>query len=111
MANGVLSADDQSYELPTATPETLGGIRPDGTTISANKTTGVASVIGGGGGGFPRFQMLTNTSIQMFPGVLVCVSSGDVFMPPATMVLCLRRVWMIAGACSRTHRSQPQYGC
>jgi hypothetical protein len=85
MANCVLSADKQNYALPIATTETLGGIRPDGTTISANKTTGVASVIGGGGGEFPRFQMLTNTSIHMFP---------------RRLVLCLRRRWFYAsGGC------------
>jgi hypothetical protein len=50
IADGTLSATDQSYSLPAATTDTLGGIKPDGTTISVDSETGIASVIGGGGG-------------------------------------------------------------
>lgn len=36
------------YTLPIATTTTLGGIRPDGTTITINSSTGVISSAGGG---------------------------------------------------------------
>ena len=36
------------YNLPIATTGTLGGIKPDGTTITVDGTTGVASATGGG---------------------------------------------------------------
>jgi hypothetical protein len=39
-----------SYTLPIATNSTLGGIKPDGTTITVDPSTGVASATGGGGG-------------------------------------------------------------
>lgn len=39
-----------NYTLPVANTTTLGGIKPDGTTLSVD-VNGVASVIGGGGGG------------------------------------------------------------
>ena len=38
-----------NYTLPIATTSTLGGIKPDGVTLSVDPISGVASVIGGGG--------------------------------------------------------------
>ena len=38
-----------SYTLPIAATGTLGGIKPDGTTITVNGSTGVASAVGGSG--------------------------------------------------------------
>ena len=38
-----------SYTLPIAQPTTLGGIKPDNTTITVNASTGVASASGGSG--------------------------------------------------------------
>ena len=38
-----------SYTLPIAQPATLGGIKPDNTTITVNASTGVASATGGAG--------------------------------------------------------------
>jgi hypothetical protein len=43
-------ADSSSYSLPIATTTTLGGIKPDGTSITVNASTGVAPAVGGGGG-------------------------------------------------------------
>jgi len=40
-----------NYTLPIATTNTLGGIKPDGVTLSVDPLTGVASVISGGSGG------------------------------------------------------------
>ncbi|MDR0742321.1 MAG: hypothetical protein LBE98_02555 [Puniceicoccales bacterium] len=51
ITDGVLSADDQSYTLPIATANALGGIKPDGTTITVDQSTGIASAVGGNGGG------------------------------------------------------------
>lgn len=45
-----VAANANNYTLPVATTSTLGGIKPDGTTISVD-ANGVATVIGGGGGG------------------------------------------------------------
>jgi hypothetical protein len=45
----LLWADSSSYSLPIATTTTLGGIKPDGTSITVNPSTGVASAVGGGG--------------------------------------------------------------
>lgn len=44
----VVSAENTIYELPIATTNTLGGIKPDGTTITVNEN-GVASASGGSG--------------------------------------------------------------
>jgi hypothetical protein len=72
--DGVLSADDQSYTLPTASTNILGGIRPDGTTITVNPSTGVASAVGGSFDGWiPSSQYITITY-----GV-----SGDMYTAPA----------------------------
>ena len=42
-----------TYTLPVATTATLGGVRPDGTTILVN-ASGVISSTGGGGASFPE---------------------------------------------------------
>lgn len=39
-----------AYTLPIATASVLGGIKPDGSTITVNASTGVATATGGGGG-------------------------------------------------------------
>ncbi|MDR2737376.1 MAG: hypothetical protein LBB18_00325 [Puniceicoccales bacterium] len=60
MANGVLSSD--GYTLQIASPDTLGGIKPDGTTLTVSEETGIASVIGGGSGGWvPSDEVVTIT--------------------------------------------------
>jgi hypothetical protein len=41
--------DPTVYTLPVATTTILGGIRPDGTTITVDATTGVATAVGGNG--------------------------------------------------------------
>jgi hypothetical protein len=46
-----VQTQDTIYDLPIATTAILGGIKPDGTTITVNSTTGVATAVGGGGGG------------------------------------------------------------
>ena len=47
--NGAIAlAGGSSYTLPIAQPTTLGGIKPDNTTITVNASTGVASASGGG---------------------------------------------------------------
>ena len=38
-----------SFKLPIASADTLGGIIPDGTTITVDPKTGIASAVGGGG--------------------------------------------------------------
>ena len=38
-----------SFKLPIASADTLGGIIPDGTTITVDPETGIASAVGGGG--------------------------------------------------------------
>ena len=43
--NGVQWADVASYELPVASTDNLGGIKPDGTTIVVDSETGVASAV------------------------------------------------------------------
>jgi len=46
--NGHYAAIGGSYTLPIATTSVLGGIKPDGTTITVNGTTGVASTAASG---------------------------------------------------------------
>lgn len=46
IANGIGSGGG-GYTLPIASTTTLGGIKPDGTTITVNASTGVASAAGG----------------------------------------------------------------
>ena len=48
--NELVDGGGGGYTLPIATTETLGGVKVDGTTITANGD-GVISAIGGGGGG------------------------------------------------------------
>lgn len=48
---GGLTSTIPSTALPIATTSALGAIKPDGTTITVNPSTGVASASGGGGGG------------------------------------------------------------
>jgi hypothetical protein len=62
--------------LPIATTTTLGGIKPDGTTITVDSSTGVATVLGGGGGSngwIPSDQYITITY----------GASGDMYTAPA----------------------------
>ena len=49
-----------TYTLPPATTDTLGGVKVDGTTITA--TDGVISAVGGGGGGGSTLTLYTNDS-------------------------------------------------
>lgn len=44
-ADGVQWADVDTYELPVASTENLGGIKPDGTTIVVDAETGVATAV------------------------------------------------------------------
>lgn len=48
--NELIDSGGGGYTLPIATTETLGGVKVDGTSITANEE-GVISAIGGGGGG------------------------------------------------------------
>jgi hypothetical protein len=40
--------NNQDYSLPIASTTTFSGIKPDGTTITVDTSTGIASSVGGG---------------------------------------------------------------
>jgi len=60
-----------SYALPIATPSTLGGIKPDNTTIQVNSTTGIASAVGGSGA-LPAY----NPTAALFFGDSITACAG-----------------------------------
>ncbi|MDR2432222.1 MAG: hypothetical protein LBD34_00505 [Puniceicoccales bacterium] len=80
IADGVLSATDQTYTLPTASTNILGGIRPDETTITVNPSTGVASVVGDSSGesGDPDGWIPSSQYTSITYG-----ASGDMYTAPA----------------------------
>jgi hypothetical protein len=73
--NGTLSAFPPP--IPIATTTTLGGIKPDGTSITVNTSTGVASAVGGGGGGSDSW-VPSSQYIDITYGV-----TGDTYVAPA----------------------------
>jgi hypothetical protein len=58
-----VQTQDTIYDLPIATTTILGGIKPDGTTITVNSATGVATAVGGGGGGMENPMTATGDLI------------------------------------------------
>ena len=50
-----------AYTLPIASPTVLGGIKPDGSTITVDPITGIATAEGGGGGGSTFINGSNNT--------------------------------------------------
>ncbi len=52
--NGIQWSDVESYELPVASVNNLGGIKPDGTTIVVDADTGIASAVISGESGMPN---------------------------------------------------------
>ena len=66
----VISAEDTIYELPIATTDTLGGIKPDGTSITVDEN-GIASASGGSGASSwndladKPFETLDNNTIKV----------------------------------------------
>lgn len=69
------------YTLPIATTETLGGVKVDGTTITANGD-GVISAIGGGGGG--SVETLNWTKVDTTVAI------------PALMDVVVNKLWQIS---------------
>ena len=63
-----------SYELPIATTEILGGVMPDGTTITVDEN-GVISAVGGSGGGLEligEYYISSSTA-----GLTTIISTAD----------------------------------
>lgn len=84
-ADGLMSSTDKSkldgieaganaYTLPTASTSTLGGIKPDGTTITVDASTGVASAVGGSGTVDQTYNPLS-TNAQSGTAVAGAISS------------------------------------
>jgi hypothetical protein len=63
-----------SYALPIASANVLGGIKPDGTTLTVNGETGVASAAVSSGGGSPSAWLPGSDSIDLTVG-----GSGSVY--------------------------------
>jgi hypothetical protein len=71
------------YTLPIATTTTLGGIKPDGTSITVNPVTGIASAVGGVGctiGGAAQFQIIVANSLGTgcSPSIATIDGSGNI---------------------------------
>lgn len=79
------------YTLPIATTETLGGVKVDGTTITAN-VDGVISAIGGGGG---SVETLNWTKVDTTVAI------------PALMDVVVNKTWLVSSSnfgISGTHK-------
>lgn len=64
VANGVATLDANAKvptgQIPTATTSTLGGVKPDGTTITVTEDGTISAVAGGSTGGTTNYNDLTN---------------------------------------------------
>ena len=64
--------DDNAYELPAATSSTLGGVKPDGTTVTVD-SDGTIHSTGGGGGGYtlPTMSASTKGGAMLGSGLVI----------------------------------------
>jgi len=80
-------AEPPTYTLPAATTDTLGGVKVDGTTITAND--GVISAVGGGGGGVSYATQAVRIPASAWSGTTATVNASaatatnDVIVAPA----------------------------
>ena len=90
--NELVDGGGGGYTLPIATTETLGGVKVDGTTITANGD-GVISAIGGGGGG--SVETLNWTKVDTTVSI------------PALMDVVVNKTWLVSSlnfGISGTHK-------
>lgn len=89
--NELVDGGGGGYTLPIATTETLGGVKVDGTTITANGD-GVISAIGGGGG---SVETLNWTKVDTTVAI------------PALMDVVVNKTWLVSSSnfgISGTHK-------
>jgi hypothetical protein len=75
---------DNSPSLPIATTTTLGGIKPDGTTITVDTSTGVASAMSGG---LETGQYITNCILESYGDIISSFSSTYIILRAASRLL------------------------